>query len=505
MMPTSKKAFLATAAALILAWGIFGLRPAAAQDERSAEAGKPAANEPATGNAADQAAPDHQTAPQPEAKPHHAPRKAVAPAPAGAAMPQPDTAPTAPPKNLKKVGDHWTPYSPPDPESFPAGATLHIISPGETLWGLADLTYNNPWLWPQLWNENRYITDSHWIYPGDPLLVPPRPVVVTQAGPEARPGVAPEIVAQGQEGAPATDLQPIQAPADGEPIAEPLAAEAPAARQETPASPEPGPNDGAERTRWAMVDRDEIRCSGYITEKSDRPTLFIAENEEPRYQRITTGSLIYINKGQKDPHVVPGATFSIVEREGTILHPRTNKTLGSFYKRNGEVRILKVLPDTALATIVFACDEIRVGDELAPAEYQAVPARQMPKLDRLQVERNGKPLGYVIHTRDTSVAVATGDMVQIDLGQEDGLTPGDFLTAFDSVVSNHKGLMPAFDYQFGNEIFASSSQRYDQEKNEYPSIPVATLIVVTTEGHTATAKIVYATREVPVGMMVEVN
>jgi hypothetical protein len=103
------------------------------------------------------------------------------------------------------------------------------------------------------------------------------------------------------------------------------------------------------------------------------------------------------------------------------------------------------------------------------------------------------------------VAVATGDMVQIDLGQEDGLTPGDFLTAFDSVVSNHKGLMPAFDYQFGNEIFASSSQRYDQEKNEYPSIPVATLIVVTTEGHTATAKIVYATREVPVGMMVEVN
>jgi hypothetical protein len=420
-------------------------------------------------------------------------------------MPQPDTTPTAPPKHLKKVGDHWTPYNAPDPESFPAGATLHIISPGETRWGLSDLTYNNPWLWPQLWNENRYITDSHWIYPGDPLLVPPRPVVVTQAGPEARPGVAPEILPQGQEGAPANDLQPIQAPAEEpSPLAEPLAAEAPG-RQETPGNTEPPSNGGSERTRWAMIDRDEIRCSGYINESGDRPKLFIAENEEPRYQRITTGSLIYISKGQKDPQVVPGATFSIVEREGTVLHPRTHKSLGSYYKRNGEVRILKVFPDTALASITFACDEIRVGDELAPAEYQAVPARQIPALDRLRVERNGKPLGYVIHTRDTAVAVATGDIVQIDLGQEDGLAPGDFLTAFDSVVSNHKGMMPAFDYQFGNEIFASSAQRYDEGNREYPSMPVATMVVVTTQNHSATVKIVYSVREVPVGMMVEVN
>ncbi len=500
MMPTSKKMFLATAAALILAWGAPGLRPAVAQDERSSGAEKPAATDAAPGAAADQVAPS----------PKPAPAQAQAPAPVSPTapsrvMPQPDTTPTAPPKNLKKVGDHWTPYNAPDPESFPAGATLHIISPGETLWGLSDLTYNNPWLWPQLWNENRYITDSHWIYPGDPLLVPPRPVVVTQAGPEARPGVAPEILPQGQEGAPATDLKPIQAPAEEPgPLAEPLAAETPAAPQDT-GSTEPPSNGGSERTRWAMIDRDEIRCSGYINESGDRPKLFIAENEEPRYQRITIGSLIYISKGQKDPQVVPGATFSIVEREGTILHPRTNKSLGSYYQRNGEVRILKVFPDTALASVTFACDEIRVGDELAPAEYQAVPARQIPAFDRLRVERNGKPLGYVIHTRDTAVAVGAGDMVQIDLGQEDGLAPGDFLTAFDSVVSNHKGMMPAFDYQFGNEIFASSAQRYDEGSKEYPSMPVATMVVVTTQSHSATAKIVYSVREVPVGMMVEVN
>ncbi|HEX9427905.1 MAG TPA: hypothetical protein VGA64_08960, partial [Candidatus Polarisedimenticolia bacterium] len=64
---------------------------------------------------------------------------------------------------MKKVGDHWTPYDPPDPESFAPGATLHIIVPGDTLWDLADLAFGNPYLWPQIWNENRYILDSHWI------------------------------------------------------------------------------------------------------------------------------------------------------------------------------------------------------------------------------------------------------------------------------------------------------------------------------------------------------
>src|SRR5262249_42740489 len=78
---------------------------------------------------------------------------------------------TTPPKNLRKVGNHWTPYQPPDPESFPEGAQVHVIVPGDTLWGMAGTHFQNPYLWPQIWNENRYILDSHWIYPGDPLLL----------------------------------------------------------------------------------------------------------------------------------------------------------------------------------------------------------------------------------------------------------------------------------------------------------------------------------------------
>src|SRR5207253_178997 len=76
-----------------------------------------------------------------------------------------------PPRELHKVFDHWTAYNPPDPASYPAGAKTYTIKPGDTLWALGKQFYGNSYLWPQLWETNTWITDAHWIYPGDVLLV----------------------------------------------------------------------------------------------------------------------------------------------------------------------------------------------------------------------------------------------------------------------------------------------------------------------------------------------
>ena len=75
---------------------------------------------------------------------------------------------------------HWSRYK--YPESIPEGATYYIIKRGDTLWDLSGKFLGNPFLWPQIWDQNRYITDAHWIYPGDPLILPKVSLVTEGAG-----------------------------------------------------------------------------------------------------------------------------------------------------------------------------------------------------------------------------------------------------------------------------------------------------------------------------------
>ena len=68
------------------------------------------------------------------------------------------------------IPPHWSRYK--YPETIPEGATYYIVVRGDTLWDISERFLGNPYLWPQIWDQNRYITDAHWIYPGDPLIIP---------------------------------------------------------------------------------------------------------------------------------------------------------------------------------------------------------------------------------------------------------------------------------------------------------------------------------------------
>ena len=75
-----------------------------------------------------------------------------------------------PPPPVRWSGDHWTAWTPP-PTPPPGTPNVHIVQPGDTLWGLAGHYLGNPYLWPQIWEKNTWVLDAHWIYPGDPLDV----------------------------------------------------------------------------------------------------------------------------------------------------------------------------------------------------------------------------------------------------------------------------------------------------------------------------------------------
>ncbi len=44
---------------------------------------------------------------------------------------------------------------------------IHTVRRGDTLWGICDFYFQNPYQWPRVWSYNPQIQNPHWIYPGD--------------------------------------------------------------------------------------------------------------------------------------------------------------------------------------------------------------------------------------------------------------------------------------------------------------------------------------------------
>jgi LysM domain-containing protein len=488
-MHTGRLSIPARGATLLLGWALLGALPAAGQEVPGAKGSDPSVEAPAqqgSGGTGESAATGDQDQQRPKAK-RRAAKKDGVPLQPGS---------TLPPTNLKKVGDHWTPYDPPDPESFPPDATLHIIVPGDTLWDLADLVFGNPYLWPQIWNENRYIQDSHWIYPGDPLLLPARPTVVG------------EIVPQGQEGAPPVPEpqkveEPEQAPAPEEEEEE----ETPVAAARPPAPPTPG-TAHAPRTvpkLEPLADEHDIRCSGFIAPREERPDYFISNQEEEGKLGLTEGDIVYLNRGKSNGHVDPGTEYSAVEREGEVRHPITHRFLGYYYRRLGTVKVLAAQETTTIATISMACDEIRTGHALVPLDVTVMPAKPVPPFDRLIVVSEENTTGYIVHAIDNRSRASTGELVDIDLGFDDGLKPGDFLTVYLPSEPFDKAPKIKYSYTLDNRRVQSPKLWKDDNNNLPPAKVIGQLVVIYAEKKTATAKIINCVREIEVGNSVVVQ
>jgi hypothetical protein len=292
--------------------------------------------------------------------------------------------PTRPPKNLKKVGDHWTPWEPPT-----ASEGDYIIQRTDTLWDLSGKWLSDPYLWPQVWEQNRYVLDSHWIYPGDPLKVPGQPTVVPA-------NAEPPVEDQGE---------PANAPA-----------EAPVPRA---VAPEMVP----------MADPADLYCSGYVDPEHQVSETVVTGREMERIH-LGQGDVLYLNRGSNQG-VSPGTVFGVERPTSAVVHPSSKENLGVMVRRLGRARVIAAQADTAIAVIEMACEDIRVGDELvAWKELSAPMTSGLPHFDRYDVEPSGGKQGEVVATRDAVTAVGTGHIIYTDFGADSGVTPGAVLTLY---------------------------------------------------------------------------
>ncbi len=289
------------------------------------------------------------------------------------------------------IAPHWSPYN--APTSYPEGTRLHIIQRGDTLWDISNTYFRNPFLWPQLWDANRYILNPHLIYPGDPLRIPDIDVVRAEGEEPGAPGTRP-----------------------GEPGAEEPGAE------EVPGAGQPGGPAGPQfRPAYEEV---TIQCAGYLREEDDDDFRIFGSEEDGHKDGLATGDIVYLNRGSQDG-VSPGDSF-YTQREVDFTWGQS----GSYVRRSGWLRILAVQEETSLAEIVQACLDVRLGDYLKPFEPIPVPLLPLEDPPTRLTPETGRMRGRIEASLDDLATLGDGYLVSIDLGHEDGVVPGNVFTIF---------------------------------------------------------------------------
>ena len=298
------------------------------------------------------------------------------------------------------IAEHWSPYQ--APTSYPEGTQLHIIVDGDTLWAISGQYVGNPYLWPQLWDANRYIDDPHLIYPGDPVMIPDVDMV--------RPGdVAGEPGAAGGPGGTTGDPgaagtgagDPGTSPGGGQPGAGPL-----------------GP------TFYPAYEEHTIACAGFYYENEDDDFRIIGTEEGSARVGYSVGDIVYLNQGTNQS-VNAGDRF-FAQR---IINFSWGMD-GRHVRRTGLVVVLTAQADSSLAEIVASCMDMQVGDYLMP--YSPIPVPLLPAqpaATRLTPE-TGEMRGEIVASLEEITTLGEGYVVSIDVGEDDGVVPGNLFTVF---------------------------------------------------------------------------
>ena len=398
-----------------------------------------------------------------------------------------------PPTELNRLADgHYTPYAPP---AIPKeGPQPYIIKSGDNLWNLAQASFGSPLYWPLIWEKNEYITDAHWIYPGDPLWMPGANVV-----PIGKPEN--HTTADTDEDA-SRYLLPLQG--------------------------------------LPPIYENDMYCSGYIDPEFNAPPIRILTHTEEARDYQAEGYFAFLNEG-KNQGLAAGQEYAIIRPGSIVRHPKTNVDLGLLVQRVGRGKITILADDTSVFEITRSCEAIHRGDYLVPFEARPAPFDVSRRGDYpIYIPANGKTLATVVLLDHTSSYNAEHDIVYLNVGSKSEIAAGDkFMiyrnSRYDTLMAIHDTMRDSsFTAGFTDRDLmtarAGEALQEDELGRDNPALPhradansgaltaeatasharlprktIAELVVLDTTATTATCRVIHSETELQVGDIAELQ
>lgn len=263
----------------------------------------------------------------------------------------------------------------------PSSPDYYTVQSGDTLWDISRTFLGNPEYWPRLWSINDYITNPHWIYPGNRIAF--------RLGSDIEP---PQVSLESTTPAPIQSNLSFEY-TDGECGADVrFTSTIPSTRYEA---------------RGFLADADDVESHGTVY-KAKSGHLWLSE-----------GNLIYLKMDDADAYAC-GDTVSVFRQSRKkVRDPRNRRTkYGSAYEVVAEARIVHKVDDMLSAVVRTSYREIERGDIVGPL---------MPVHVEVEVrEPSGTVAGHIIGRPNLEAELAAaGETVFLNVGRSDGVRVGD--------------------------------------------------------------------------------
>jgi hypothetical protein len=251
---------------------------------------------------------------------------------------------------------------------------VYTIKKGDTLWDISSKFLKDPFLWPKLWERNPYITNPHWIYPGNPIrLTAIEPVQKEEPTKEERKKGEPKKVAEEkaqeekpQEGVKKPEAGKVEPTPPVEKKPETVAEEKPAPVEVKPAPEEEKsvPEEKPVKAEEKRVYFREIRSAGFMSDVEYRGVGIVLESREGK-NLMSGGDIIFLAFRTSEPILI-GDRYTVFRAAEEIKHPITERRIGRKYNIIGNIQLIDQNGSFFTAKVIESFDGIMKGDFIQP-------------------------------------------------------------------------------------------------------------------------------------------
>jgi LysM domain len=256
----------------------------------------------------------------------------------------------------------------------------YTVVKGDTLWDISAKYLQQPWRWPELWEDNPQIKNPHWIYPGDTLYF-------SYVNGAPRLSLSPFGGSGGEQ-----RLEPRIREADGKDAIKMIPADAIAQFLSAP----------------LVVGQGIMEAAPYVVSSAGEHLVSGA------------GDSIYV-RAIEEPE---GPRYTVYRSGGAYVDPATQEVLGYEAKYIASA-LLESAGDPATLRLEKTSEQVKSGDRvLFNRDNTNLALNYFPKPPEHQIR------GNILRVLNGVTEIGQYDIVAIDKGTVDGLKPGHTLLIY---------------------------------------------------------------------------